>query len=203
MGKPKWSGTTILIRTVLKLGQLLGLYPLETTFDETLNQKSFLSPGYPFIIREVCRARDRYWTYVTARRMAQKGYIVFLDRLPIPKIQIMDGPQIAQFVNKLAEGPYTGLRWAPRESHPIVKFLVKLEESFYRQIVAPEITIVLRIDPEMAVKRKPEENADMVRRRSKEIMAIDWEGESVRLFDSGEPLDEVRNAQKDLLWAEL
>ena len=57
MGKPAWSPLTVTLRSALKFGQLLGLYPLETSFEETLQQKSPVSPGYPYLIREVCRAR--------------------------------------------------------------------------------------------------------------------------------------------------
>ena len=76
MGKPAWSPLTVTVRSLLKVGQMLGLYPLEASFEATIEQKSRVSPGYPYLIREVLRARDRYTTYLRARRFAARGGLV-------------------------------------------------------------------------------------------------------------------------------
>src|SRR6185503_7696411 len=114
MGRPSWSWLTIAIRSILKIGQILHLYPLEASFDDTLEQTSVISPGYPYLIREVCRARDRYWTYIKARRLAAQGKLVILDRFPLPQIQLMDGAQAEQFIRQLNDGPQAGRFLTPR-----------------------------------------------------------------------------------------
>ena len=75
LGKPAWSWITIAARAILKIGNWLSLYPVASSFRETLSQKSLVSPGYPWLLREACRARDRYWTYTKARRFAANGVL--------------------------------------------------------------------------------------------------------------------------------
>ena len=59
-------------------------------------------PGYPFAILSRISlvdlrglyGRDRYISYVQARRFATNGGLVICDRFPLPQIKIMDGPQV-------------------------------------------------------------------------------------------------------------
>lgn len=203
MGKPAWSRTTIAVRAFLKLGQILGLYPLETTFRETIYQKSRVSPGYPWLLREVCRARDRYQAYVKARRFANKGGLVILDRFPAPQIQIMDGPLTRQFISQLTDGPRAGQFMSPHRASRFAQVLVKLEESFYRQIVSPELLIVLRVDPEIAVQRKTDEDAAAVRERSTAIWELNWEHTDAHIIDGSKSKTDVLAEVKALIWSEL
>lgn len=201
MGKPAWSRTTKLVRAVLKIGNWLGLYPVETSFEETLSQRSLVSPAYPWLLREVCRARDRYWTYVETRRFAAPGGIVILDRFPHPLIQLMDGPQTARFLGRLAEKPHSRQWLRPNRTSRLARALVRLEESYYRQIVPPGLLIVLRVDPEIAVQRKTDENAALVRERSTEIWKLDWDGTRAHVLDASRPRAEVLSQLQSLLWS--
>ena len=203
MGKPAWSPITVTIRSILKIGQVLGLYPLETTFDETIRQKSRVSPGYPYLIREVCRARDRYWTYVKDRRLAAQGSLVILDRFPLPQIQIMDGAQAEQFVRQLQEGPRANQPLSPRLNHWFARYLIRLEESYYKQILLPELLMVLRLDPEVAVQRKTDEDPQSVRTRSTEIWKLSWENTDVHVIDASKSKTEVASEIKTLIWSQL
>ena len=203
MGKPAWSWTTIVVRSILKAGQILGLYPLEASFDETLEQKSLVSPGYAYLIREVCRARDRYWTYVKARRFAAKGGLVILDRFPLPQIQIMDGAQTEQFIRQLQEGPQAKRFLSPHLDSRFARLLVKLEENYYHQIVLPELLIVLRVNPEIAVQRKTDEDATSVRERSTAIWELSWEHTDAHIIDGSKSKTDVLTEIKTLVWLEL
>jgi thymidylate kinase len=203
MGKPAWSRTTITIRSVLKLGQILGLYPLETSFEKTLLQQSKISPGYPYLIREVCRARDRYWTYRKARRFAAHGGIVLFDRFPLEPIRLMDGPQAERFIRELESEPGKKLPCAPSMSSRWARFLIHLEENYYHQIAYPDLVVVLRLNPETAVQRKPEEDAAAVYERSNEIWQIDWNNTSVDVIDSSRSKAEVASELKSLVWLQL
>jgi len=203
LGKPAWSWTTIAVRGILKIGNLLGLYAVESSFHETLNQKSPVSPGYPWLLREVCRARDRYWTYVEARRFAANSKLVILDRFPLPQIQLMDGPQAERFLSQLMDGPEAERFLSPHRANRLAKVLVKLEESYYHEIVPPELLIVLRVDPEIAVQRRIDEDATSVRERSTEIWELNWEHTDAHLIDAGKSKTDVLAELKVLIWSEL
>lgn len=203
LGKPAWSWTTTTVRGILKLGQLCGLYPAEASFQATLNQRSFLSPGYPWLLREVCRARDRYWTYVKAQRFAANGGLVILDRFPLPQIRLMDGPQGERFLTELTNGPQAERRLTPRRADRLARFLVRLEESYYKPIVAPELIMVLRVDPEIAVQRRTGEDPNAVRERSTEIWKLDWEATDVHVIDASRSKADVLREAKALIWSRV
>jgi thymidylate kinase len=203
MGKPAWSWTTITVRGLLKIGQLLGLYPLEATFRETLKQESFVSPGYPWLLREACRARDRYRTYIKARRFAANGGVVILDRYPVPQIRLMDGPLSAQFIDRLMDGPHADQLLSPRRVHRLAKILITLEESYYQQFVSPELLIVIRVDPQIAVQRKTDEDAASVRERSTAIWELSWEHTDAHIIDGSKSKSDVLAELKALIWSEL
>ena len=203
LGKPGWSLTTIVVRSGLKVGQALGLYPLEESFDKTLVQKSLVSPGYPFLLREVCRARDRYWTYVKARRLAANGDIVIFDRFPLDQIQLMDGPQTERFVSRLTAGSQAKGLMIPRKTSRLTNALIKLERNYYQRITLPELLVVFRLDPEIAVQRKPEDDAETVRARSKEIWQVNWKNTNAHIIDAGKSKTEVLAELKALFWSEL
>ncbi len=203
MGKPAQSWTTIAVRSILKIGQLLGLYPLEASLEETIQQKSPISPGYPYLIREVCRAHDRYRTYIRARRFAAKGGWVILDRFPLRQVQIMDGAQTERFIRQLQEGPQAKQFLSPRLGSRLSRFLVKWEERYYSQIMSPDLLMVLKVDPQTAIQRKPHEDALSVQKRSSEIWKLNWENMDVCVIDASRSKAEVALELKRLIWSRL
>ncbi len=203
LGKPVWSGSTLLVRGILKIGQLVGLYPLEAPFQETIEQKSLVSPGYPFLLREACRARDRYRTYLKARRFAANGGLVIFDRFPLHQIQLMDGPQVERFIRQNMNGPEANRFLSPRQDSRLAKLLAKIEKSYYRQIGLPELLIVLRVDPEIAVQRKIDEQATLVRARSTEIFEVDWQNTNAHIINSSKSKTDVMTELKAHVWSEL
>jgi thymidylate kinase len=81
--------------------------------------------------------------------------------------------------------------------------LVKREKSYYDQIVAPELLIVLRVDPEIAVQRKTDEDANFVRERSTEIWELEWAHSGAHIIDASRPITDVLAELKALAWSEL
>ena len=185
------------------MGQIIGLYPLEASFDETLEQKSLVSPGYPYLIREVCRARDRYWTYVKARRFASEGRLVILDRFPLPQIKLMDGAQSEQFIRQLNAGPQANRFLTPRTDNWLARLLVEMEESYYSQMILPEVLTVLKVNPAVAVQRKTNEDALSVEKRSTEIWELDWDRTDAFVIDASKSKKEVAAELKTLIWSRL
>lgn len=203
MGKPAWSFNTRLIRAMLKVGQLLGFYPVESSMRETIHQRSRVSPGYPWLIREVCLARDRYNTYVKAKRFARRGGVAIIDRYPLPQQLSMDGPQTERFLELLSEkGPH-GPKLIPTRESKLVKALVKMEARYYQRINAPDLLIVLRVEPEVAVRRKTDEESTMVRERSSEVWQAQWDRTDALVIDSSKPLDVVLRELKSYIWSKL
>ena len=153
-------------------------------------EKPVSFPGYPSLIREVCTARDRCLTYVKARKQADRGVFVICDRFPLPRMILTDGPQIERMARAFPDKRF-------------VRLLAKLEGGYYRSILPPDLLVVLKVDPDSAVVRKTDENAESVRARSKEIWDKEWEGLTVHVIDANQSKREVLDKTRALLWAHL
>jgi thymidylate kinase len=191
MGKPRWSGLTILVRGILKIGRSLGFYPfMRAEIQYTHDLDALIFPGYPWLLREVCTAHDRFLTYVKARRFATNGGLVILDRFPLPQIQFMDGPQLDWLTSN---GP----------TNQLVKYLGSLENKYYQYMMLPDVLIVLLTDPEIAVQRKFDETEESVRSRSTEIWETDWSQTPAHVINANHTKEEVLSDVKCILWSHL
>jgi thymidylate kinase len=191
MGKPSWSWMTIMIRGVIKIGRLFGLYPFAKEGSEyALNTNSPIFPGYPWLIREVCTARDRLLAYVAARRRATNGSLVICDRYPLVEVKIMDGPQVERLTHGL-------------KSNRLIRALARLENKYYEQISLPDLLIVLRVAPEISVQRKTDEIVDSVRSRAGEIWNVDWSKTPAHIIDASKSKTEVLSDVMSLIWSSL
>jgi thymidylate kinase len=191
MGKPPWSVLTILVRGIVKIGRSFGLYPFMREGSEyTINTLSPSFPGYPWLIREVCTARDRYLLYLRGRRFATNGGLVLCDRFPVWAVKIMDGPQVERVTSGTRKNKF-------------IKYLARLEEKYYKQISLPDLLIILRVDPEISVLRKTDETADSVRSRAGEIWNVDWSKTPACIVDASRTKTEVLNDLKTLIWSYL
>src|SRR5207253_9384300 len=74
------------------------------------------------------------------------------------------------------------------------------EAGHYRHILAPDVLILLRVDPETAVRRKTDEPAQYVRARCQLVWDTDWTGSRVHIVDASRPLEDVLAAIKAILW---
>ncbi|HEU4681749.1 MAG TPA: hypothetical protein VFS51_08390, partial [Gemmatimonadales bacterium] len=74
------------------------------------------------------------------------------------------------------------------------------EAGYYRRILAPDALFVLRLEPELAVLRKPEEPANYVRARVRAACEADWSGSSAQVVDASRTFPEVLNDLKSRLW---
>jgi len=191
MGKPSWSLATILIRGLIKVGRSLGFYPfVKEGTEPSLDTNSPLFPGYPWLIREVCTARDRYLDYRRARRFASNGGLVICDRFPLSQIKIMDGPQVERVTRDIKPNSF-------------IKMLAAVEHHYYREIMLPDLLIVLRVDPEICVQRKTDEPSDSVHSRSQEIWNINWCGTPAYVIDGSQPKSKVMSDVMNVVWSNL
>ena len=191
MGKPRWSWTTIVVRGILKIGRAFGPFAfMREPIQYTLDPSSQVFPGYDWLFRAVCTARDRYLSYVKARRYASNGGLVICDRFPLPMVKLMDGPQIGRMTSRYKD-------------NRLIKTLMELERKYYQAIMLPELLIVLRANPDTAVKRISNEDAESVRPRSKEIWELGWHQTHANVIDAGRSKAEVLSELKSLVWAQL
>lgn len=191
MGKPALSWATVAVRAILKIGQTLGFYPYtRSPIHHISDPNSDVFPGYPWLLREIFTARDRYLTYVKARRFANNGGIVVCDRFPLPQVKLMDGLRSHLMIN---DG----------KTNRLIEILVRAGEKYYQQISLPELLILLKVEPEIAVQRKNDEDAAAVRARSTEIWELDWKETPAHVIDASRPQAEVFSEVKALIWSEL
>jgi thymidylate kinase len=134
-------------------------------------------------------ARDRYRAYRRIRRIATNGDIIVCDRFPVPQLTLMDAPRVE--------------RVGPGRRPSLIRRLAAREKRYYRAIGDPDILIVLRVDPEIAVQRRPEDPADFVRERWSEIWAIDWASVPAQVIDASQPRDDVVAEVEALVWSRL
>jgi thymidylate kinase len=191
MGRPRWSWTTTAVRGAAKLGRRLGLVaPARVAKGLAAAGAAEVFPGYPALLLDACVARDRYLTYARARRLALAGTLVICDRFPLPQLALMDSRRIEQSVKA-------------EQAHGLIKLLIELEKRYYQAIVPPDLLIVLKIDPEIAVRRKTSEDSTSVRARCQEIWDIDWQSTTAQVIDAGRSQAEVMLDLKSLIWSKL
>jgi thymidylate kinase len=192
LGRPRWSLATTIVRSIVKSGRMLGLYPYVTTASARYAGPGErpVFPGYPVLLRELCAGRDRRITFARARRFANAGGLVICDRFPSSRITTMDGPQIEHLV-------------APGARTKLVERLIARERRYYEPITAPDCEVVLRLDPELAVARKLQDDPCSVRARAREIWGMDWSGERVLVVDASLPREQVLSTVKSFIWRTL
>jgi thymidylate kinase len=190
LGKPRWSATTFGVRTGLKAVSLpLGILDRRLRVGP-VRRAAALFATYRPLFWLVCTARDRHLRYRSARRFATNGGIVLCDRYPHPRLTSMEVPLIAS-------------RTEGRPASRLVRAMIRLEQRYHRSIAAPELLVVLRVDPEIAVRRKTNESPESVRTRGAEIWSIDWRDARAHVIDASQPEEAVARELKALVWSTL
>lgn len=192
MGKPPQSLGMIAARGATKISSRLGGRPLQPNLllHAGTGARVAALPTYLWLLWRVLMARDRYRAYVKARRLATNGDVVICDRYPLSQIKSMDGPLPDE---KIATGILD----------PVVRFMVQAERSYYQHILLPDLLMVLRIDPEIAVARRTDDDATAARIRCQEIWVSDWQETGAHLIDAGRARNEVLGELKHVVWSRL
>lgn len=182
LGKPPRSIVTRIGRGLWGVGTRAAVTPGSdgTTTEPRLSARQ---------VWDLLNARDRYRAYKRARREATNGRIVICDRFPIPEITLMDGGR----GRRLLEA-----------RDPLVRLFARLERRYYEHIRSPDVLIVLRVDPDLAVLRKRgEEHEAFIRPRAEEVWGADWAGTPAIVVDANRPKEQVLADVKALVWARL
>jgi thymidylate kinase len=196
MGKPRWSPLSAAVKVPLKLvaatkrSSMSSAKALRSSFG-TASEGRMTLRNRARLAWEVLTARDRYRTYRRARRLASNGALVLCDRFPLPEVSVMDGAVTARMKDPGAWG-----RWA--------RSLAALERRYYDRIASPDILLVLRLDPDIAVERKRGvEPESSVRPRSEEIWQIDWHGTPAVVIDTASMKEQVLSEIRSAIWSRL
>lgn len=192
MGKPPRSWFTFIVDQLIRFSRLISmLFGGKRNSQRSTDSGLHSQIGPLQSLRCVCTARDRYRTYLKIRRFTSNGGIAICDRYPLPRVKRMDGPRLAHLEVKA------------QSLSRFSRFLVQMEKKYYRQIVAPDLLIVLRVPPDIAVQRKVEEDAESVRTRSQEIWELDWPQAYAHIVNASRSQAEVLSELKSLSWSNL
>ena len=136
---------------------------------------------------------DRYRRYKLAKKQKQSGSVVIFDRFPF--FSPLDGPEI----HLIDEG----------NLYYFTKKLSAVEQRLYRRFDFLDLIIILNVNPEVSVERKPDHSFETIQAkysalsRLKTELAKDgnnWEWVPV---DANNPIEQVLLDIKTAIWSEL
>jgi thymidylate kinase len=143
-------------------------------------------------IRFVGDAGDRRRRARDARKLARRGFVVFLDRYPLP-LALRDGRTI--------DGPRIRAHLGDRQ--PELRWLARLEERIHRDLPGPDRIVFLDLPADVALGRKDHRDADAVVAKADALRTLRSRGEAVTVIDAAQPLDEVLRDVRTAVWSYL
>ena len=139
----------------------------------------FISNNMNLALNYIALAIDRHSEFKRACKLREKGYIVLLKHIPLKGITAMDCPRIRINLGNKFE------------------FLSRFEEAIYQKINGVDELFVLKLDPEIALLRKPEVEPSELRFRSGQIWNNDWIAPYAKVIDTG--ITNVEEIQRKIL----
>jgi thymidylate kinase len=195
MGKPPRSLASTVLKGAMKLAASVRRRPTSSASSLrsslTREDRSMGVRERARLRWEVMTARDRYRTYRRVRRLASNGTVVLCDRFPLPGVVRMDGAVTARLTDPARFG------------RSVVRLAAR-ERWYYQRIGDPDILVVLRVHPDLAVERKAGvEPEAMIRPRAEEIWELDWSRTSAIVVDAGAAAEHVLSRIKSEIWSRL
>lgn len=189
LGKPPRTVAQVLVKGALVAARQAGLLTHPRLSNYPTAAEHGADPGYPWLLWQLVTARDRRRHRRQAFRAAASGDIAVCDRFPVPQVTLMDGSR-------------TG--WVAGDGLPaLARRLVALERRCYATR-PPDLLLVLRVDPDVAVERKRGvDDEPFVRPRSAEVFAADWSGTGAVVLDAGRSRDDVLADIRRIVWDRL
>jgi thymidylate kinase len=181
LGVPERSPTTLAVGAALKLSACIDRLTRSAPSSVTATLA---------LLRCVCRARDRARIARRVHRFASKGGIAICERYPLPENRDIAGPSGDKGLPGRARGR-------------IARSLRARERRWYEELSLPHVVLVLRVNPETAVRRKVDEPSSYVRQRAERVLRIDWSRRRARVIDAERQLDEVMARVRAELWEAL
>ncbi|MDB2442532.1 hypothetical protein N9W40_00395 [Flavobacteriales bacterium] len=151
-----------------------------------LISKIFSSIGFKNLSKAffyISIAINRKNEFRKACKLRDKGIIVLQDRIPLEGITAMDCPR----VHTILKGKFKKLSW--------------LEKKQYAEIKGVDMLFVMKLNPEIALQRRPEDDPDELRIRSGQIWNNEWVATFAHEINTGENNPEqVQNIVLKKLW---
>ncbi len=188
LGRPPKSLTTLAVKGALVAARRCGAFE-DLAEPTALPADTSTPPSVGWLAWHALTARDRHRLFVRARKVAANGGIVVCDRFPLAQLRSMDGPRTA-WARDLPGTGRLGVR------------LIDLETNYYAAFTRPDVLAALRVDPEVAVRRKTDEEEHYVRRRSTEVWRAAWDPATV-VVDAAQPAQDVLAVLKSAVWRRL
>lgn len=187
LGKPRRSLSWMALRAGLHIGRRIGVTgpvaPASVGSEVMPTGRS----RRVWLLMGALTARDRSRAAQRARRLASHGRIVICDRYPLPQITV-DGPR--------------GGTGRDADLHGLSRLLVEIDRRLYASIPAPDMVVVLRVTPEIAVRRRPDADPRVIDSRAREVLDAAW-GPDVAVIDATRPVDTVLRNVKTSVWSRL
>ncbi len=190
LGKPPRSWTTVVVTSAARVPSGLAALLSRLRRPRPGGEGRESARSKPRAAVAVALARDRYHAYRSARRIATNGGLVICDRFPLPQLTLMDAPRVERMIR-------------PGQPNRLARRLSVLERRYYEAMARPDVLIVLRVDPEVAVARKVDEPPDFVRARWREIWDVDWSTVPAHVVDASRSREDVLSSVKSLVWSEV
>lgn len=182
LGRPPRSATTLITGAALKTSRAIDRARRLT--------RPSARTAHLELLRFVATARDRYRLYCRVTRFATHGGIAICERYPISEEHVLVGPSWVQDRGMAAMGR-------------LAAWLRRIEAGYYQRIAAPDLIVILRVDPGTAVRRKPDEPEPYVRARARSVANTDWSRPGGHLVDAERPLRDVVRTIRALVWEAL
>jgi thymidylate kinase len=187
MGKPRWSWSTFAIKAILKLLRHSGISRGWGSTAEPLPPGQLVGVGW--LLWHTTTARDRYRAYRRARRQADGGAVVLCDRFPLSQLESMDGPR--------------GERSPGASRSRLSRLLTRLERRYYAAIGLPDLLLILRVEPDVALRRRPEDPECRVRQRAQEVLEVDWSETGAHVLDANRPIADLHRELESWIRTQL
>ncbi len=186
LGKPPRSFSTRVVRKALRPARAAGKL---AALDLPPWQAPERFPGYGVALWHLTIALDRRAEYRRIREWSGHGTVVICDRFPLPGIERMDGPRLDRL---------PGVR-----TRPVARALAGIERRCYAEMLPPDVLVVLRVTPEVAVARRPEQDREFVYRRAEEVFGHDWTATGAIVVDADRPQHAVLAEVTAAVWRHL
>ena len=141
-------------------------------------------------VRAVAEASERARRARLARRLAADGWLVLLDRYPMPQLTVRDRQMDAA---RLRPDPASG--W-------LLRRLAERERRIYRGLPRPDLILALSVPAAVARARKPSAPASL-EAKANAIAALGAGDPDVVVVDASQPLESVVRCATELVWSRL
>ena len=190
MGKPPkaiWSRVSDRVVSVAERFAGVQSAPARTPIGEEIGGGRLMQTLYAWQLARL--AEDRLRESRRVRAQALRGDVVLCDRYPLPGLVAMESEH--------------GSRLA-RANNGLARRFVERERRAYESIARPDLTVGLRVSPDVAAERQPGDGREFVRFRANEFFEYtSVPREKLVPIDAMQSVDDVSRAIRRTIWKSL